>query len=134
MILRNAFFSVNGEDFSCSVREITVEDSRADHDNTSMCHTAESVEAGLARWTISAKVRQNYAAGGINSVLRPLIGQMVTIVVRPDAGPPSADNEQITGNGIFLKYNPIQGAAGQPVEPTLEFRNAGTPLEYTTAP
>jgi hypothetical protein len=133
VILQDGFFSINGVDLSCEVRELTVEDSRADHDNTTICHKAESVEPGLGRWTISAKLRQSYAPGGVNATLRPLVGTMVTVVVRPRKAPAAPDNEQITGNGIFLKYNPISGQAGQPIEPDVEIRNSGTLLDYTTA-
>lgn len=134
MILRDAFVSINGVDFTSECREVNVEDSRADHDNTVMRMSAESVEAGLGRWTITIKLRQNYAAGKVHQTLRPLIGTICTVVVRPDATrPAAADNEQITGLGIFLSYVPIGGAAGQPQEPSFEFRNAGTLLTYATS-
>lgn len=133
MILRNAFVSLNGVNLSDEVREVSVEDGRAEHDDTVMSHTAESVEAGMPQWTITVRLRQNYAAGKTNATVRPLVGTKVTVVVRPDAGPVSATNEQITGIGLLSKYTPIGGAVGQPQEPTLSFRNAGTALAYATA-
>jgi hypothetical protein len=133
VILRNAFVSINGVDLSDHCREVSVDDGRAEHDDTVMSHTAESVEAGLPRWTITVRLRQNYGASGVHQTIRPLIGTVVPVVVRPDAGAVSATNEQITGNGLLSRYTPIGGAVGQPQEPTLEFRNAGTALAYATS-
>jgi hypothetical protein len=133
VILRNAFLSINGVDLSNEVREVQVEDGRAEHDNTVMSHTADSVEAGLPQWTISVKLRQNYAAGRVHQTVRPLIGTVCTVIVRPDAGAPSTTNEQITGLGLLSRYTPIGAAVGQPQEPTLEFKNAGTALAYATS-
>jgi hypothetical protein len=133
VILRNAFVSINGVDFSDECREVSVDDGRAEHDNNVMTHTAESVESGLPRWTITVRLRQNYAAGRVHQTIRPLIGTVCTVVVRPDAGAASATNEQITGLGMLLRYTPIGAAVGQPQEPVLEFRNAGTALAYASA-
>jgi len=133
VILRNASVTINGTDFTDECREVQVNDGRAEHDNTVMRMTAESVEAGLDQWTITVKLRQNYAAGKVHQTIRPLVGTLCTVIVRPDANQPvSADNEQVTGMGLLLKYVPIGGAAGKPQEPTLEFKNAGTSLEYST--
>lgn len=135
MILRNAFLSIAGVDLSDELRELTVTDGRAEHDNTVMTHTASSVEAGLPEWTITARLRQNYAAGRVHQTLRPLNGTVVAVVVRYDADAPvSATNEQITGNGLLKYTQPIGGTVGQPMEPTIEIKNAGTALAYATAP
>lgn len=133
MILRNAFVSIDGVDLSSEVREVTVNDGFAEHDNTVMSHTAGSVETGLAEWTISVRFRQNYSAGSVHQTLRPRRGTVVAVVVRHDAGPVSATNEQITGNGILKYTTPIGGTVGQPMEPSVEIRNAGTALAYATA-
>jgi hypothetical protein len=132
VILRDAFVSINGTDFTDECREVEVNDGRAEHDNTVMKMSAESVEAGLAQWTITIKLRQNYAAGKVHQVIRPLVGTICTVIVRPDANQPAGPtNEEVHGLGMFLKYVPIGGAAGQPQEPVLEFKNTGQALTYT---
>ncbi len=133
MILRNAYVSIGGVNLSDEVREITVNDGRAEHDNTVMSHSAASVEAGLPEWSITVRLRQNFAAGRVHATLRPLNGQTATVVIRPDAGAVAADNEQITGTGLVKYVSAGFGTVGQPMEPTVEIKNAGTALAYATA-
>jgi hypothetical protein len=134
VILRNAFISINGVDLSDECREVQVNDGFSEHDDTVMTHTAESAEPGLAQWTIVAKLRQNYTPGRTNATIRPLVGgAAVEVIVRHDAGPVGPANEQITGSGRIFKYTPISGAVGSSQEPTIEIKNAGSKLAYTTA-
>ena len=133
-VLKNAYVLVNAVNLSNRVREVIIDDGFAEVDTTKMTDTADDVEAGMRRWTITVKFLQDYAAASVHQTLRSLIGAKTSITVRKDGGTVGPTNPQWSSTSAFLpSYSPLQASVGDKQEITVTFKNGGAVLTYAEA-
>jgi len=132
IVLTNAFVSVNGNDISASVKSVTLSYSAEMLDKTSMGDDTRNKIGGLKDWNMSIELNEDYAAAGLDSILFPLVGSTVPIILRPDAGVVSTSNPQFAGQGVIESYPPLGGAVGELASSSLSIQSGGT-LARTTA-
>jgi hypothetical protein len=82
--------------------------------------------AGLATWSISVELLQDYATGKVDATLAPLlgIGTTAALVVKPTSGSVTGTNPSYSGTGILESYNPIGGSVGDQSMASATFQSA----------
>lgn len=114
MILKNAFFSLNGVDLSDHVQEISLELGREGQDDTTMGHNTRTMESGLKTWSLSVTFKQSFVAGKVDATLFGIYntGNVVAIILRPEKGAKSATNPEFTGDVVLESYSPLGQSVG----------------------
>ena len=133
-VLYDASVTVAGVDFSSYVRSVTVDAGQNMQDDTAMGDTFQSNAAGLATWSISVELLQDYAASKVDATLQPLlgIGTTAALVIKPTSGSVSATNPSYSGTGILESYNPVGGAVGDQAMASATFQSASALTRATS--
>ena len=113
VVLTNAFISLNGVDLSDHVRQVTLNYSSEPQDITAMNDTTRQRIGGLKDWSISIEFNQDYAASEVDVTLFSIVGSVIAVILRPDAGVIGTTNPEYTGNALLESYQPIGGSIGE---------------------
>lgn len=133
VVRKNVGVIIGGTDLSDHTMEVQIDDGFAEHDGTVMTHAAEKVQGGLAKWTISVKLKQDYAAASVHQVIRPLLNTDVALIIRLiKTSNRGGTNPEWQATGYFGTYVPLGGAVGSFQEPMMVFKNAGTAISEVT--
>lgn len=95
-------------------------------DDTAMGDTTRSMMGGLKTWDFDLELMQDWAGSNIDSIIFPLVGTQVTVIVRPTSAIRSATNPDYTGTCLVVGYQPIGNAVGELAKTTIKLVNAGT--------
>lgn len=125
VVLTNAFVSIDGNDMSDHVRSVTFDYGAEPQDITAMSDTTRQRTGGLLDWSVSVEFNQDYAASDVDSILFPLIGTTVTIILRPTASAVSTTNPNFTGTALVESYNPLGAGVGDVLTTTCQLSAAG---------
>lgn len=126
--LTNAYIYLNGaSDISdhCSSVEFNVDVDELDSTTFGTSGYKSSV-GGLKEGSLKIKVKGDYAAANIDSILWPLLGTVVAFQIQPVAGAVSTSNPKYTGSVLVSKLTPISGGVGDLVEFDLTWKTSGT--------
>jgi hypothetical protein len=125
LVLTNAQVIVNGTDLSNWVETVTVNYLAETIDRTSMGDLTKIFMAGLKDWSMDITFFQDFAAGGPDATIFPLIGTIGTIEVRPVAAARSATNPAYqAASALFASNDPIAGSVGQAAKTKLAIKPA----------
>lgn len=124
IVWKNAFFAMNGTDYSSDVQELTLNYSAEMLDATVMGLNTRTNKGGLKNWSVEVTFLQNFASGRIGSALFALIGTTTCIEVRPDNSCSTAINPSYSGIGI-PDANGFGGAVGVLLPTQCTFQAAG---------
>ena len=130
--LTNAYVSINGNDISDHVTQVTIEYSSELQDNTAMGDTTRSRIGGLKDWNMSVDLHQDFASSEIDSILFPLVGTAFTIEVKAVNASTSSTNPKFTGTGILESYQPLNGSVGDLATTSVPIQAAGTLTRATS--
>jgi hypothetical protein len=131
-ILTDADVSIDSNDISDHVTQVTINYSAELQDDTAMGDTTRSRIGGLKDWSIDIEVHQDFASSDIDSILFPLVGATFTVAVKPTSSSTSSTNPAFTGTAILESYSPITGSVGDLATTTVSLKSAGT-LSRTTS-
>ena len=133
-VLYDAYLSVAGVDLSDHVRSVTVDAGQNMADDTAMGDAFVSNTAGLATWSVSVELLQDYASSKVDATLEPLlgIGNTAALVVKPTSGSVSSTNPSYSGTGILESYNPIGGSVGDQAMASATFQSASALARNTS--
>jgi len=132
LVLKNAFVSVDGNDISANVKSVNISYSAEALEKTAMGDNTRNKIGGLLDWSLSVELNEDYAAAAIDSIMFPLVGTVVPVIIRPDAGVVSTSNPQYAGSGLVVSYPPLGGAVGELATASVDIQ-AGGDLARTTA-
>ena len=132
IVLTDAFVSVDGNDISGNVKSVTLSYSAEMLDKTAMGDDTRNKIGGLKDWNMSVEMHEDYAAAGVDSILFPLVGSTVPIIVRPTSAVVGVNNPQYAGSGVIESYPPLGGAVGELASASMSIQSGGT-LARTTA-
>ncbi len=126
--LDDAFVSIDGNDLSDQVRNISFDFNRDEVEDTNMGDDTHLMLPGLKNWTVTVEFSQDFAAGQLDALMWPIIDAdaAVTIIVRPTSSSVSATNPNYTGSVVLTQYNPVQGSVGDLATTSITFRAAGS--------
>jgi len=124
-VLDNAFFSIDGNDVSDHVVGLSLTYEAESLDETAMGDNTRIMKGGLKNWSFEAEMHSDFAASGEDSILFPLVGTVVAIIIRPDAGSVSTSNPNLTGNALITSYPPLGNSVGELATTTVSGVSAG---------
>ena len=124
-VLKNAFISIGGNDISGYVKSVSLPLSAEMLDRTTMGDDTRQKKAGLKDWSVSVELLADYAAAALDSILFPLLGTEVAVVIRADAGVIGVNNPEFTGQAAFESYPPLGGAVGELAASSISLQAAG---------
>ena len=133
-VLYDAYLSVAGVDLSDHVRSVTVDAGQNMADDTAMGDAFVSNTAGLATWSVSVELLQDYASSKVDATLEPLlgIGNTAALVVKPTSGSVSSTNPSYSCTSILESYNPIGGSVGDQAMASATFQSASALTRNTS--
>lgn len=115
-ILNAAYFAAGTSgaevDLSDHVRSVAIEMKTDIVDATCMTDTYKDKLAGMTDWKVTVEFAQDYASAKVDATLFPLIGQDVSLIIRPTQAAAGAENPEYTGTGIMTDYSPLDGKVG----------------------
>lgn len=132
VVLTDASLTVGGTDLSDHVRSITLNYTSEPQDKTAMGDTTRERLGGLLDWSVSVEFNQDYAAGEVDATLHPLVGTVVSLVLKPTSAGVSATNPSYTGSALLTSYPPLGGTVGDIHTTTAEFEAAGALTRATS--
>jgi hypothetical protein len=127
-VLKTAVVTVDGDDISDHVSEVTIETERDEVDVTSMGSANREILAGLGDATITLTVFQDFASNEIdqNMYQHSIEDSPFEVTVKPTNATVSATNPEYSlPAALLFSYSPIAGAVGEASTTELVFRNAG---------
>jgi len=101
-------------------------------DNTHMGDLTHLMIGGLKNWSIDLELSQDFAAGQIDSIIFPLVGTLIEVIIRPTTGAVSATNPNYKGQALLTTYNPFAGNVGDLAGTTINLKAAGTLARETS--
>lgn len=126
-VLTNAFVSIDGNDVSDHVSQVTLPYACDEVDDTHMADDTHQMIAGLKTWSADIEFSQDFAASNLDSILFPLVGAAAfTVIIRPLATSVSTSNPNYTGSAILSSYPPLGGSVGDKAKTTAHLAAAGT--------
>lgn len=135
MVLTAQFVSIGGNDLSdhASKAELVVD--VEDKDVTTFASQGfKEYLGGLAGGTLGVTLKQDYAAGEVDSLMWPLfLGRIpVPFEVRPSQAAASASNPAYSGNVLIKQWKPIAGSVGDVAEVDVSWPTSGV-IDRATA-
>lgn len=125
-VLDNTFVSIDGNDVSDHVKSAGLNYSADEVDNTHMGDLTHLMLGGLKDWSIDIEISQDFASSQIDSIIFPLVGTIIPVILRPTAGAVSATNPNYVGQALLTTYNPFSGSVGDLAGTTINLKAAGT--------
>lgn len=126
-VLTNAHVTIDGNDVSDHVSQVTLPYGCDEVDDTHMGDDTHESKAGLKTWSADIEFSQDFAASNLDSILFPLVGAAaVTIIIRPTAAVVGTGNPNFTGSAILSSYPILGGSVGDKSKTTVHFGSAGT--------
>lgn len=114
LVIKDAKVKINDVDLSDWVRQVNINYQGEVHDKTTMgSGGARRRVSGLIDWKADIEFLQDYAAGGPDATLFPLVGgAAVAIAIQPTAEVISATNPSYQGSCIVRSWPPLAGKVG----------------------
>lgn len=131
LTFNDAFVSIGGTDLSDWVMSVTLPRGVESLDETAMGDTTRKNKGGLKTWNVEVEFKQDFAAGGPDATLDPLVGTTATIIVRPTSAAVSATNPNYTGTGLITNYQPFGNSVGDLATCSVSIESAGTMTRAT---
>lgn len=124
--------SLNGTDISSACASASLEITAADVDVTDFGSNGwTKVIGGLKSGTVSLDFHSDYGAGGISTLLNPLIGSIATVTLKPNGTATSSTNPVWTAQVLVNSVTPVSGAVGDLATFSVSFPTSGAVTSAT---
>ncbi len=132
-VLTDAYVSINGNDLSDHVSQVTINYSADMQDDTTMGQTSHVRLGGLKDWSVDVEFHQDFAAAALDSILFPLVGVNFPVVIRPVKGTAvGTSNPNYSGTAILESYKPLGGSVGDLAKTNITVPGSGTLSRLTS--
>ncbi|MGW3808855.1 radical SAM protein [Micromonospora sp. NPDC005113] len=128
----DAVVTVGGTDLSDHVRQVTINVSADQLDDTAMGDLFRSRIGGLKDWTVSIEFNQDFAASEVDATLWPLLGTTTAVTVKATSASTSATNPLYSGSVLVSGYNPLGNGVGDLATTSITWQGAGALTRATT--
>ncbi len=105
--------TIDGTDFSSSINSVTLDISVEEQETTAFGNTSRTRIGGLKDGSVSLDFHQDFGADSVDATLFPLLGNTVTITLKPTSGAVSATNPEYTFDCLVTQYQPFANAVGE---------------------
>jgi hypothetical protein len=126
VVYRNAYFWLNGVDYSADIAELTLNYGSEMLDETAMGDDTRISKGGLKTWSVDAKAHQDFAAAHVGANLFALVGTTTCFELRPLNSCSTAINPSFSGVGILVNAPPVGGGVGTLLDMSFSLQNAGS--------
>ena len=132
-VLTNAYVAVAGNDLSSFATKVTINTEYEDLDATTFGQTAHVRRAGLEDGSIDVDWLNDYtAATGLDAIMWPLRGTVVTFQIQPVAGSVTTANPKFTGSILINKWSGVSGDVGKLANVSSSFPTSGATTRATS--
>lgn len=121
----DAVVTVDGDDLSDHVRQVTLTVSADELDDTAMGATYRSRIGGLKDWSVSLEFNSDFAASEVDATLFPLLGTVATVTVKATSASTSATNPLYSGPVLVSQVNPLGNSVGDLATVSVQWPGAG---------
>jgi hypothetical protein len=126
MVLLAAYVSLNGTDLSTYNNKAELTTEVEEKDVTTYGSLGwKVVLGGLKSGTLGLEFKQDFAAAKLDSIMWPLLGQVVPFEVRADQAAAGASNPKYTGNALVKAWNPLTGSVGDDASVSVSYPTSG---------
>ena len=126
LVLTDGYVSINSVNLSSWGRSVQFDYSAEQQDDTAFGDTTHSRLGGLKDWQATVEFNQDFASGGPDATLFPIVGTVVTVEFRPTSGSRSSTNPGYTGSALVQSYRPLGNSVGDTARATVQLVAAGT--------
>jgi hypothetical protein len=132
MVLLAEYLSINANVLNTYTRkaELTVEVEEKDVTTYASLGWKE-VKGGLKSGELGCEFLQSFAATELDSIMWPLLGQVVPFEVRADQAAVGTSNPKYTGNILINGWSPITGSVGDEATVSQGFPTSGAVTRAT---
>lgn len=123
---------INSVDLSDHVRQVTLNVSADELDDTAMGDTFRSRIGGLKDWSVSLEFNSDFAASEVDATLWPLLGTTTTITIKPTSSAVGATNPSYSGSVLVSQANPLGNSVGDLATVSVTWNGAGTLTRATS--
>ncbi|MFF0295549.1 hypothetical protein ACFYST_06060 [Kitasatospora sp. NPDC004614] len=133
MVLTASFLSINGVDLSAYCKKVELKTEVDEKDITTYGSLGwKTVLGGIKSGSVSADFIQDFAATKLDSILWPLLGQVVPFEIRADQAAVGVNNPKYSGNVLIKEVNPLQGGVGDEATTGGSYPTSGAVTRATT--
>ncbi|MFE4397208.1 MULTISPECIES: phage tail tube protein [Streptomycetaceae] len=87
---------------------------------------------GLKSGTLGLELLQDFAAGKLDSIMWPLLGQVVSFEVRPTQAAVGPSNPKYSGQILIKEWQPISGSVGDEATAGVSYPTSGEVVRATS--
>ena len=116
---------IDGNDISDHVKSVSMPTGVESLDETAMGNNTRINKGGLETYNIEIEIFQDFASSNIDSILWPLRGTTVVVVIKPTSAAVGPTNPTYTATVLVNSYPPLDGAVGDMAMTTLGLASAG---------
>ncbi len=125
-VLTDASVTLDGNDISDHVVSVTFTYEAESLDETAMGDDTRIMKGGLKNWSVELEMHSDFATSAEDSIIFPLIGTVVVIIVRASSAAVSTSNPNYTGSVLVTSYPPFGNSVGELATTTVSMVSAGT--------
>lgn len=111
VVMTDAHVSVDTNDLSQYGTSVAISMSAEAVEFNGFGDTHKRRSGGILDWAASMEFETD--AAGLDAILFPLVGQVVTVTVRADSAVASTDNPEYSGEALITEYTPLDGNFGE---------------------
>ena len=116
---------INSVDLSDHVASVSIATSVDELDTTAMGDSWKTMIGGLKSFAIQITFHQDFAASEVDATVFPILGTVVTAVVKPTSGAVSATNPSFSGSVLISDYSPMDGSVGDLAQTSVQWPGSG---------
>lgn len=126
LVLTNTRVTINSVDLTDHVTSVTLDLSADEVETTAFGSTARTRVGGLLDNSVSIDFQQDYAAANVEATIRPLIGALGTVVIKPNGTATSPTNPSYTFLALVTEWQSVNGAVGDLATASVTWPISGT--------
>jgi hypothetical protein len=127
------FVSINGTDFSQSLNSVELSQEADDLETTAFGSSWRTRIGGLKQASLTLNFMQDFAAGSVDAILNPLLGQIGTVVLKPTSGTVTSTNPTYTMTALVTQYSPFASSVGDIATLSVTWPVSGSVVRGTAA-
>lgn len=128
----NAYVTVGGTDLSDHVRQVSINVSAEELDDTAMGDSWHSRLGGLKDWSVTIEWNQDFAASSVDDTIWSNFGSTATIQFNPASSTTGSTNPRYSGSALISDYTPIDSSVGELATVSTTWPGAGTLTRATS--
>jgi hypothetical protein len=133
MVLLASYLSLNSNVLSANANKIELSMEVEEKDVTTYGSLGwKEVLGGLKSGTLAIEFKQDFAATQLDSIMWPLLGQVVPFEVRADQAAAGTSNPKWTGNVLIKAWNPLTGSVGDDATVSVSYSTSGVVTRATS--